>query len=939
MLDTGAQPNVIKIGSVNPKLKIDYFEKLQLTGITTSVVETIGSIKARILQVPVTFHVVADDFPIISQGILGSSFFITNNAQINYGTNCVTWRNRTFPFKERESIIVPPRTNTGFMIRISNPEIKTGYLPRLYTRDGVFMGDSLVTCVNNKAYARVINTLDEGVEILIPTIELQEVSSVANKPEDPLVVSRAAVNNPEMLPADHPLEEEGLLDDKKTSSDRLETEADPVEAPTLCNMQSQGDEESQSRGTEEHLSENLTPSHKRYETTTPLCDNSTIDRRDGHEYRKSTEGALVLYSGPPWINQPSSETKDLRVTDVINLLRLEHLNDEERRNIVNLIRRHHDRFHLPTEHLGKTSVTTHRIITIDDTPVHTKQYRFPPIHKQEINQQVTKLVKEGIARSSTSPYNSPVWIVPKKADSHGNKRWRMVIDYRNLNEKTIGDAYPLPNICDILDQLGGAKYFSVLDLASGFHQIPMDSADAHKTAFSTPHGHFQFERMPFGLKNAPATFQRLMDQTLSGLQGAELFVYMDDIVVYASSLREHDIKMDKLMERLREANLKLQPDKCEFLRHEVAYLGHIIGKDGVRPDPQKIAAVKNFPPPKSLKNVRQFLGLAGYYRRFIPQFSKIARPLSQLTKKETPFSWNQEQQHAFTLLKEALCKEPILQYPNFSLPFILTTDASNYAIGGVLSQKHDNGDLPIAYASRILNPAEGNYSTIEKELLAITYCTNHFRPYLYGRKFTLITDHQPLTWIHKVKDPTSRLMRWRLKLEEYDYEVTYKCGSMNKNADALSRNPPRESSAEIASIQIINVTEEGGKPSVTQLDTTALEIFPIRKKRRLSPDGDYQWVGGEHEDSGSEDTDDECIRVRVLHPVKLPHQIRPNIDDIEQTPSFSPKLSEIPQNPSPPWQQPRYTSELLKKQVRFTSPPETSTLHYSQRSCWAHQPA
>jgi len=451
MLDTGAQPNIIKIGSVNPKLRIDYFEKLQLTGITTNVVETIGSIKARILRVPVTFHVVTDDFPIISQGILGSSFFVTNNAQINYGTNCVTWRNRTFPCKERESVVVPPRTNTGFMIRISNPEIKTGYLPRLYTLDGVFMGDSLVTCINNKAYARVINTLDEEVEILIPTIELQEVSSIANKPEHHLAISQPVVNDPETPPADHPLEEGEPFNDEKTPSDCPKIELDSAEASILHVAQLQEDEESRSRDTEEHSSKDLASSLKNYEIDALLRGNSTIDERDGHEYRKPTEGALVLYLGPPSIDQPLSEIENLRVTAVINLLRLGHLNNEEKRNIVNLIKRHHDRFHLPTEHLGKTSVTTHRIITVDDTPIHTKQYRFLPIHKQEINEQVAKLVKEGIARSSTSPYNSPVWIVPKKVNSHGNKRCRMVIDYRNLNEKTIGDAYPLPNICDILD--------------------------------------------------------------------------------------------------------------------------------------------------------------------------------------------------------------------------------------------------------------------------------------------------------------------------------------------------------------------------------------------------------------------------------------------------------------------------------------------------------
>ncbi|KAL6418728.1 hypothetical protein ACFW04_011837 [Cataglyphis niger] len=275
----------------------------------------------------------------------------------------------------------------------------------------------------------------------------------------------------------------------------------------------------------------------------------------------------------------------------MQLLRLEHLNSEESDNVKSLIINHSDRFHFPDDSLGATNATQHSIPTTDEIPIHTKQYRFPPVHKDEINKQVNELLFNGLIEHSTSPYNSPVWIVPKKPDSQGNKRWRMVIDYRSLNKKTIGDAYPLPNITDILDQLGSAKYFSVLDLASGFHQILMASKDAPKTAFSTPYGHYQFKRMPFGLKNAPATFQRLMDNVLSGLQGNELFIYMDDIVIYAKSLKEHKVKFNKLMERLRKANLKLQPDKCEFLRREVAYLGHIIGADGVKPDPNKIKSI------------------------------------------------------------------------------------------------------------------------------------------------------------------------------------------------------------------------------------------------------------------------------------------------------------------------------------------------------------
>ncbi|XP_011868563.1 PREDICTED: uncharacterized protein LOC105562377 [Vollenhovia emeryi] len=318
----------------------------------------------------------------------------------------------------------------------------------------------------------------------------------------------------------------------------------------------------------------------------------------------------------------------------------------------------------------------------------------------------------------------------------------------------------------------------------------MSPRDVHKTAFTTPYGHYQFKRMPFGLKNAPATFQRLMDNVLSGLQGNELFVYMDDIVLYAKSLREHEIKFQRLVQRLRSANLKLQPDKCKFLCKEVCYLGHIIGSHGVKPDPEKIKSVSDFPVPRSPKNIKQFLGLAGYYRRFIPNFSKTAKPLTDLLKKDKEFHWSTSQESAFITLKTALCSNPILQYPDFTKPFILTTDASGYAIGGILSQGPIGKDLPIAYTSRVLNKAEQNYSTIEKECLAIIYCVSHFRPYLYGKPFVIITDHKPLVWLNSVKDPSSRLWKWRSKLLEYEYEIKYKKGTLNNNADALSRNPP-----------------------------------------------------------------------------------------------------------------------------------------------------
>ncbi|CAK9832810.1 Retrovirus-related Pol polyprotein from transposon 17.6 [Anthophora retusa] len=295
--------------------------------------------------------------------------------------------------------------------------------------------------------------------------------------------------------------------------------------------------------------------------------------------------------------------------------------------------------------------------------------------------------------------------------------------------------------------------------------------------------------MPFGLRNAPATFQRLMDSVLCGLQGTEMFVYLDDIVIYASSLSEHNSKFNKLAERLRKANLKLQSSKCTFLRREVAYLGHVISEEGVKPCPNKVISVKEFPKPKNTRQVREFLGLAGYYRRFIDKFSHISKPLTLLLRKDAKFEWTLAQDKAFEALRTALCTEPVLCYPDFTKPFHITTDASNYAIGAILSQGEINRDQPIAYASRLLHGAELNYATIEKECLAIIYAVQHFRSYIYGKQFNLITDHQPLVWMNSVKDPSSHLLRWRLKLAEYEYKILYKAGKTNTNADALSRNP------------------------------------------------------------------------------------------------------------------------------------------------------
>lgn len=364
----------------------------------------------------------------------------------------------------------------------------------------------------------------------------------------------------------------------------------------------------------------------------------------------------------------------------------------------------------------------------------------------------------------------------------GKLSWRLVIDYRKLNEITIDDRYPLPNINEILDKLGKCQYFTTLDLAKGFHQIEIQEQDIHKTAFSIENGHYEFLRMPFGLKTAPATFQRLMNNVLKEFINKICLVYLDDIIIFFTSLQDHLKFLNKIFHRLREVNLKVQLDKSEFLKKETNFLGHIVTPNGIKPNPDKIKCVIDFPIPKTHKQIKQFLGLTGYYRKFIQDYSLVAKPIT-LCQDAKINILNPEYQNSFETLKRLLTSDPILHYPDFTKEFVLTTDASNYVLGAILSQNNH----PVCYASRTLNEHEINYRTIEKELLAIVWSTKYFRPYLFGRKFIIETDHKPLEWLFSLKEPNSKLVRWRLKLSEFDYTITYKKGTLNNNADALSR--------------------------------------------------------------------------------------------------------------------------------------------------------
>jgi O-acetyl-ADP-ribose deacetylase (regulator of RNase III) len=485
-----------------------------------------------------------------------------------------------------------------------------------------------------------------------------------------------------------------------------------------------------------------------------------------------------------------AENRQNRIKLLEKSLRLDHANIEERKSVENICYEYADIFHVEGDTISCTDAIQHEIKTPGvSQPIHQRPYRLPYSQQAEIDKQVNELLEDGVIAASDSPWNAPLLIVPKKVDATGEQRYRVVVDYRKLNSITVGDAFPMPNINEILDQLGRAKYFSCLDMASGYHQVPLCPKDQEKTAFSTNQGHFEFKRMSFGLKGAPSTFQRLVNRVLMGINGFRAFVYLDDIIIIATSVQEHEERLREVFDRLRQYNLKLQPAKCEFMRREVNYLGHIISEDGIRPDPKKTACLTNFPVPRNPKEVKSFLGLAGYYRKFVKDFSQISKPLTSLLKKEARFEWSDMCQNSFEQLKEILTTEPLLQHPDFTQPFLITTDASNSAIGAVLSQGRVGSDLPISYISRTLNQAEVNYNTTEKELLAIVWAVKQFRHYVFGHKFYIITDHRPLTWLFSVSDPGARLIRWRLKLEEHDYEIIYKPGVLNTNADALSRIP------------------------------------------------------------------------------------------------------------------------------------------------------
>lgn len=464
----------------------------------------------------------------------------------------------------------------------------------------------------------------------------------------------------------------------------------------------------------------------------------------------------------------------------------ENLTPEQILRVQRTLCKYKDAFAKSKDDLGRTDIVQHKINTGDAAPVKQAPRRLPLAKRAAAKEEIQRMQRQGIIEPSTSPWSSQIVMVKKKDPG----QWRFCLDYRLVNSLTIKDSYPLPRIDDSLNALRDSTWYTVADLQSGFFQCAIDPIDREKTAFSLPgEGLWQFRVLPMGMANSPATFERLMERVMAGLDHSILLIYLDDLIIHGKTFSDHMDHLEAVLLRLIKAGLKISPKKCQLLQLMVKFLGHIVSGNGLSPCPDKISAVMDWPCPRTVTQIRSFLGLCSYYRKFVKGFAEIARPLHKLTEKGVPFVWSEECEASWVRLKTALTSAPILAYPKEEDDFILDTDASGHSLGAVLSQVQGSQERVIAYYSRSFSKAQRNMCVTRRELFAIVDSVKHFHHFLYGRPVVVRTDHGALRWLLSFKNPEGQMARWLETLGTYDLQIVHRAGKSHQNADALSRRP------------------------------------------------------------------------------------------------------------------------------------------------------
>jgi len=467
------------------------------------------------------------------------------------------------------------------------------------------------------------------------------------------------------------------------------------------------------------------------------------------------------------------------IKDKDKSFKINHLTKDEQTELLQVLNRYAEVF---DDKPGRTTLITHEIKLKPGTkPIKQNPYRANPVKMKQIKKELDEMLELGILEESHSSWSSPIILVDKPDGT-----FRFVVDYRKLNNVSEIDAFPLPRIDDLIDRIGNAKYITKFDISKAYWQVNLTEKSKEISAFTTPWGIYNFKVLPFGLASAPSTFQRLMEKVLSRLEEFA-GTYLDDITIYSFEWKEHLNHIERVLQRIKAAGLTMKMSKCEFATAVIEYLGHTVGEGQVKPNRRKIQAVIDFPRPKDRKQMRQFLGIANFYRKFIPHMAHISSALNDLLKKGTKFTWTDAQENAFLQIKSYLCTDPILKAPDFNKDFSIACDASEVAVAGVLFQQHGELMHPTCYFSRKLNKHQCNYSVIERECFGLLLSVRVFSVYFNGNPIRVLTDHNPLKYLKQMANHNRKLLRWSLELQQYNLVIEHLPGKQNILPDILSR--------------------------------------------------------------------------------------------------------------------------------------------------------